>query len=72
MTDSPIRVLSAEELELLNPARWQPTPERMREILEAFGKAPYISNQELLLLYPEGNWDDIALDIPLSERGFGS
>jgi hypothetical protein len=62
--------------ELLNPARWQPTAERLREIAEAFGKVaalPYVDARELLYgEYPEGNWDDIAADIPLSKRGFGT
>jgi hypothetical protein len=75
----PYPIRTAEQFDaLLNPARWEPSPERLREIAAEFAKGVrplrYVSEDELLYgkPYPEGNWDDIALDIPLAQRGFGT
>ena len=52
--------------------------ERLRVLREVFLKRlpllPYVSENELLYgkPYPEGKWEDIAADVPLSQRGFGT
>lgn len=82
---TPIPVLSAEEWDAKIKAKlplipvWcrQPSDERLRELREAIEKGAikplglrYVTEKELL--YGEGDWNAIAADVPLSERGFGT
>jgi hypothetical protein len=70
MTDfTPIPVLSAEEWDArmktpLIPVPWLPSPRWLREAADILAKG--------VEPYPEGKWEAIAADVPLSKRGFGT